>query len=71
MNDTTTTIKTKKEYRVCAIMSIPCYLIVEAHDEDEAREIARDTDGGDFISDDNPFAGDWEIQHDVECLTDY
>lgn len=60
--------KTKKRYEVTAIMSIPCYLTVEAYDEEEAREIARETDGGDFMSDDNPYAGDWVIQHDVKCL---
>lgn len=60
--------KTKKRYEVTAIMSTPCYLTVEAYDEEEAREIARETDGGDFMSDDNPYAGDWVIQHDVKCL---
>lgn len=68
MNDTTE--KTKKEYRVCAMISIPCYLTLEADDEDEARELAYYADPLDFIADDDIFAREWEIQHDVECLTD-
>ena len=63
------TIKTKKEYRVCAMLSIPCYLIVEAEDEEDARELADNADPLDFIADDDIFAREWEIQHDVECLT--
>ena len=69
MNDTTT-IKTKKEYRVCAMLSIPCYLTLEADDEEHARELAYNADPLDFISDDDIFAREWEIQHDVVCLTD-
>lgn len=69
MNNTTT-MKTKKEYRVCAMLSIPCYLTLEAHDADEARELADYADPLDFIADDDIFAREWEIQHDVVCLTD-
>lgn len=55
------------KYRVWAKMSTDAYLDVEAEDEDEARNIAEEADGGDFIPDDDPYSGDWEIT-DVEPL---
>lgn len=55
-------------YRVWAKMTSYCYLDVDAASADDAYAIACDTDGGDFIEDDNPNSGDWEILADVERL---
>jgi len=48
-----------KTYRVRAIASTTCYLDVEAESASEAQNIAENTDGGDFISEDD--GGDWII----------
>ena len=48
----------KKKFRVEAECISYCYIIVEADSIDEANDIARDTDGGDFITTDE---GDWNI----------
>ena len=42
-------------------MTSYAYLEVEAEDENEAYNIARETDGGEFIPTDE---GDWEILED-------
>lgn len=47
-------------YRVWAKSIDYCYLDVEADSQEEAEQIARDTDGGDFIED----GGDWEYLFD-------
>lgn len=49
-----------KTYRVYAEVSTRCYIDVEASSKEEALEIGRDTDGGDFIADDE-HAGDWNV----------
>lgn len=49
----------KKMFRVFAESVTDSYVDVEAYDEQEARDIAEDMDGGDFIICDN--AGDWRI----------
>lgn len=57
----------KKKYRVWAKMTSYSYLDVEAKSEDEAINIANETDGGEFIpttSEDS--AGDWKILPDVK-----
>lgn len=52
--------KPKKDtYRVYAEVSTRCYLDVEADSEDEALEIGKDADGGDFISEEE--GGDWRV----------
>ena len=53
----------KKTYRVWAIASTHCYIDIEAEDEDKAKDIANDADGGDFVS---TAYGDWEITDAIE-----
>ena len=48
----------KKKFRVEAECISYCYIIVEADSIDEANDIAKDTDGGDFITTED---GDWNI----------
>ena len=48
-------------YRVWAAMETYCYLDVEADSIDEAMDIAKATDGGEFIEDPDPYGGDWRI----------
>ena len=55
----------KKMYRVWAEMVTDCYLDVEAKSEEEALNIAAETDGGDLISDDGWGSGDWRITNAV------
>ena len=55
---------TKKSFRVWAKMTTYCYIDVKANDQDQAETMAKDMDGGDFISTDD---GDWEI---VSSLTE-
>ena len=54
-------------YKVYARSVTYCYLIVEADDEDEAWNIARDTDGGEWETDccHNNIDGFWEM-YDIE-----
>ena len=59
--DTVDGFQFPKIYRVQAEMISYCYLDVEALNEEEANQIAEDTDGGDFSSDDDPFNGEWNI----------
>ena len=51
-------------YRVWAKMTTYCYLDVDADSADEANEIAENTDGGDFIEDDSPYGGEWDILYE-------
>ncbi len=53
------------KYRVYAKMTTICYLDVEAENEDHAKEIAGETDGGEFISTDE---GSWEIEPNVKLI---
>lgn len=53
------TVKPKKKFRVRAMASSTCYIDVEAESEFEAKQIAEDTDGGEFISEET--GGDWMI----------
>jgi hypothetical protein len=48
-------------YRVTASYITYCYAEVEAESEDEAFDLARDMDGGEFDSDSNE-DGDWNIE---------
>jgi len=50
-----------KQYKVFAKMSTYLYVYVDANSNDEAMEIARDMDGGEFIPYDQGILGDWEI----------
>lgn len=52
-----------KRFRVFAILTETTYIDVEAENENAAMDIARQTDGGDFLSEDN---GDWEVTHAEE-----
>ena len=51
----------KKTYQVMAVMETYCYLDVEATSIEEAYEIAKDTDGGEFVADNSWGSGDWRI----------
>ena len=46
-------------------MSTRCYLDVEAENEDEAWEIAENTDGGEFTEVDDPNLPGWELERPV------
>jgi hypothetical protein len=52
-----------KEYKILASYTVYCSLIIEAENEDEAREMAYELDGGDFDSDEE---GDWNIDNIIE-----
>jgi hypothetical protein len=52
-----------KEYKISASYMVYCSLIIEAKNEDEAREMAYELDGGDFDSDEE---GDWNIDNVIE-----
>ena len=49
------------KYRVWAKMTSYSYVDVEADSESEAMSMAEEIDGGEFIGDDDPLSGDWEI----------
>lgn len=51
-----------KTYRVRAKMTTYCYIDVEAESADDARSKAEDIDGGEFITDDDPYSGGFEIE---------
>jgi len=51
----------KKEFIVYAKYRSICSLNVEADTKEEAEEIARNTDGGHFASEDEDFSSDWHI----------
>lgn len=48
-----------KKYKITAYYYTYCYAEVEATDEDQAYDIARDMDGGSFSS--SADRGDWRI----------
>lgn len=50
-----------RKYRVWARSIDYCYLDVEAESEDEAYDIASQTDGGEFCCD--SASGEWEMDH--------
>ena len=53
----------KKRFKVTAVFSRYCEAIIEAHNEDEANELARNMSGDQFTH--NGDAGDWRI-YDVD-----
>ncbi|MEK6829782.1 MAG: hypothetical protein AABY15_06700 [Nanoarchaeota archaeon] len=53
----------KKTFKVKAKCTTYSHIEIEAYDVDEANDIAENTDGGDFTSDDEE-GGDWEILSD-------
>lgn len=52
-----------KHYQILASYTVYCSMDVEAENEDEAREIAYNADGGDFSTDEH---GDWNIDNIIE-----
>ena len=50
-----------KKFKVLASYRTYVYVIVEAENEDQAYEIARDMDGGDFERDKGDDLSDWSI----------
>jgi len=50
-----------KKYKVLASYRTYVYALVEAENEDQAYEIARDMDGGDFERDKGDDLSDWSI----------
>ena len=50
-----------KKFKVLASYRTYVYAIVEAEDEDQAYEIARDMDGGEFQRDKGDDLSDWSI----------
>jgi adenine-specific DNA methylase len=54
-----------KKYKVLASYRTYVYALVEAEDEDQAYDIARDMDGGDFERAKGDDLSDWSID-DVE-----
>jgi hypothetical protein len=51
----------KQIFKVEAEVVSYCYIYVEAESADEAEAFAETVDGGDFITDDSPTSGDWNI----------
>lgn len=56
------------KYRVWAEESVMVYIDIEAVSEDEALELAEDTDGADWKVDESSAV--WEIQQEAELLTE-
>ena len=57
-----------KTFRILASYTAYCSLEIQAENIDEAREIAQETDGGEFHSDEY---GDWNIDDIVELEKPY
>jgi hypothetical protein len=60
----------KKYFKIEAKMSLYSHIYVEAKNEDEARELAENIDGGDFLPDEDAHGeqvGAWEIWNVEEC----
>lgn len=53
-----------KTYRVIASYTVYCHLDIEADSMDEAKEIAYNADGGEFVQSDQ--YGDWNIDNIME-----
>lgn len=53
----------KKKYLVSAKVVSFCTLEVEAENEEEAYQIAKEADGGDFVTDET--SGYFEVEHDT------
>jgi len=47
------------KFRVYAEVTTRCYIDVDAESEEQALAIGEDTDGGDFISEED--TGDWKV----------
>ena len=58
----------KRVYRVWAKMTNECYFDVMAGSAKEAYDIGRNTDGGEFLLDDNYFSGSWEVLSNPDVL---
>ena len=52
-------------YKVKAVYTVSLHAYVEADSEDEAYQIAKDMDGGDFTQDQGDAFSDWDI-YEVE-----
>lgn len=57
-----------KSFRVFASATTRCYLDVVAGSEAEAMQIGKDTDGGDFTTDDE-WAGSWDVYQAFPIIT--
>ena len=55
-----------KQYRITAYYTTSCFVYVEAEDEDQAYDMAREMDGASFTNTDK---GDWRIV-DVEGISE-
>ncbi len=60
--------KEKRVFRVWAKVTDECYFDVMAGSAEEAYDIGRNTDGGEFLQDDDMFAGSWEVLRDPDVL---
>jgi len=49
----------KIKFRVYAEVTTRCYMDVEAKNADEALQMGKDADGGDFITEED--TGDWHV----------
>ena len=58
----------KRVYRVRAKMTNECYIDVMAGSGEEAYDIGRNTDGGEFLRDDDMFSGSWEVLSNPDVL---
>lgn len=56
------------KFKVTAKVTTYCHIIVEAKDENEAYDIAKETDGGDFFTEEDTTGG-WEILTDIEKVS--
>ena len=57
----------KRKFKVQAECITYCYIVVEATSADEANDIARDIDGGDFVTTED---GDWNILNSLTQETE-
>lgn len=49
------------KFKVPATMTTELYIIVDAKDIEHAKEIGKNTDGGEFTEDESPSSGSWEV----------
>lgn len=60
----------KKTFRVYAKVVTYCYLDVEAENQEQAEEIAQDTDGGDFTTEEVEDGGDFIVAPEEKPTTE-
>lgn len=59
-----------KKFRITASYTVFCYATIDAEDEDQAYDIARDMDGGDFEPERDSGISDWYINEVREIPPD-